>query len=329
MPSTYTIYFGTNRMPEVGPDGETVVGFGSNLGPIDGTALRFGSAQVSVDKDKASMVKGSLYVADETLTGANVVRDSADIFEKLRADMKDGGKPTLVLVHGFSNSFTDAIERAGTIRAFYGLNVNIFAYSWPSRGSVIPVPLPYTDYVHDRETSRASGQAMARTMRILFDFVDGLDPAKLCRQPLHLLCHSMGVYAFRHALQALLQAPISAPREYALPVDSTKGDRPDELPALTALPTEAPDSNRLRRTFEQIILAAGGEDDDAFDDSRELKFLPRLGNQVTIYHTTKDWVLSTLSQYTKFNGPRLGMNGPDNMGTISGSDCLLVQVGVV
>jgi Alpha/beta hydrolase of unknown function (DUF900) len=155
MPSTYTIYFGTNRMPEVGPDGKTMVGFGSNLGPIDGAAVRFGRAQGSVDKDKASMVKGSLYVADETLTGANVVRGSADIFEKLRADMKDGGKPTLVLVHGFSNNFTDAIERAGTIRAFFGLDVNIFAYSWPSRGSAIPVPLPYTDYVHDRETSRA------------------------------------------------------------------------------------------------------------------------------------------------------------------------------
>jgi esterase/lipase superfamily enzyme len=45
--------------------------------------------------------------------------------------------------------------------------------------------------------------------------------------------------------------------------------------------------------------------------------LPRLGNAVTVYHTRKDWVLNTLSSKTKFNGPRLGANGPDNMSAIS------------
>jgi esterase/lipase superfamily enzyme len=29
------------------------------------------------------------------------------------------------------------------------------------------------------------------------------------------------------------------------------------------------------------------------------------------------WILSTLSRVTKFNGPRLGTDGPDNMGSIS------------
>jgi esterase/lipase superfamily enzyme len=38
---------------------------------------------------------------------------------------------------------------------------------------------------------------------------------------------------------------------------------------------------------------------------------------VTVYHTQKDWILNTLSAKTKFNGPRLGTDGPDNMGTIS------------
>jgi esterase/lipase superfamily enzyme len=36
-----------------------------------------------------------------------------------------------------------------------------------------------------------------------------------------------------------------------------------------------------------------------------------------VYHTQRDWVLNTLSAQTKFNGPRLGTDGPDNMGTIS------------
>jgi hypothetical protein len=43
---TYTVYFATNRMPETDATGGRIVGFGSDPGPIDGTAVRFGSADV-------------------------------------------------------------------------------------------------------------------------------------------------------------------------------------------------------------------------------------------------------------------------------------------
>jgi esterase/lipase superfamily enzyme len=301
MAGVHTIYFGTNRMPQTDASGDKIIGFGSELGPIDGTAVRFGSADVRVTARGASIVPDSLFVAPE----------------KLRHDMQQGGRPTLVVVHGFSNSFTDAIERAATIRDFYGVDMNIFAFTWPSRGSDLPLPLPYVDYIHDRETARGSGLAMARTMRILYDYIDRLGTGEICRQPLHLICHSMGNYAFRHAVQALLQLPVGAPRDFPPPPGATGGERPADAPVLVSLPTEEPDPNRLRRTFDQIILAAADEDDDAFDDSRELKYLPRLASGVTVYHTSKDWILDSLSNVTKLNGPRLGTNGPDNMGSIS------------
>jgi esterase/lipase superfamily enzyme len=236
--------------------------------------------------------------------------------------MREGGRPTLVVVHGFSNSFKDAIERAAIILDFYGIDANVFAFTWPSRGSELPVPLPYIDYIHDRETARASGTAMARTLRILYDYIDALPMRELCRQPLHLICHSMGVYALRHALQALMRLPIGEPREYAPAVDapaSAGGEAGGAVtfPALIGIPTEERDSNRLRRTFDQIILAAADEDEDAFDDARELKYLSRIANGVTVYHTERDWILATLSRFTKFNGPRLGTGGPENMGTVS------------
>jgi esterase/lipase superfamily enzyme len=271
--------------------------------------VRFGSADVQVTARGAQIVPNSFYVAPEQLIGPTRQLGSRDIFEKLRTDMQQGERPTLVIVHGFSNSFTDAIERAATILDFYGIDANGFAFTWPSRGSDLPTPLPYVDYIHDRETARSSGLAMARTMNILYDYIDSLPEGDVCRQPLHLICHSMGNYAFRFALQALLQLQASQP--------SGTPDRPVEVPTLVALPTETPDPNRLRRTFAQIILVAADEDEDAFDDPRELKYLPRLGSGVTVYHTEKDWILSTLSRYTKFNGPRLGTDGPDNMGSIS------------
>jgi len=155
-------------------------------------------------------------------------------------------------------------------------------------------------------------------MRILYDFIDNLPRREFCRQPLHLICHSMGNYAFRYAVQALMQVPQGEPREYIRATDAPAADGEDRpFPALVAMPTEAPDPNRLRRTFDQIVLAAADEDEDAFEDAKELRYLPRLGNRVTVYHTQEDWILSTLSSVTKFNGPRLGVNGPENMAMIS------------
>ncbi|WP_445500416.1 alpha/beta fold hydrolase [Microvirga sp. G4-2] len=318
MAQVVTVYFATNRMPLTDASGGTIIDFGSELGPIDGTAVRFGSAQAKVTATSSNFIPGSLYVASEQLYGPSIWRGSRDIFEKLRQDMQEGGRPTLVVIHGFSNTFKDAIERAATIINFYGLDANVFSFTWPSIGTPLPTPLPYTDYFHDRGTARASGVAIARTMRILYDFIDHLPRRDVCRQPLHLICHSMGNYAFRYAVQALMQVPQGEPREYIQTADAPAADAEDRpFPALVAMPTEAPDPNRLRRTFDQIVLAAADEDEDAFEDIRELRYLPRLRNRVTVYHTQEDWILSTLSSVTKFNGPRLGVNGPENMAMIS------------
>lgn len=318
MAQIVTVYFATNRMPLTDASGGNIIDFGSELGPIDGTAIRFGSAQARVTAANATFLPGSLYVAPEQLYGPNIQRGSRDIFGKLQQDMREGGRPTLVVVHGFSNTFKEAIERAATIITFYGLDANVFAFTWPAIGTPLPTPLPYTDYFHDRTTARASRVAIARAMRILYDFIDNLPRNDVCRQPLHLICHSMGNYAFRYAVQALMQVPQGEPREYVRTADAPAPDPADRpFPALVAMATEASDPNRLRRTFDQIILAAADEDEDALEDAKELRYLPRLGNRVTVYHTEKDWILSTLSSVTKFNGPRLGVNGPENMAIIS------------
>ena len=100
-------------------------------------------------------------------------------------------------------------------------------------------------------------------------------------------------------------------------VASSLPARPGQCQVLAPLSAETPDPSVLRRSFDRMVLAAADEDADAFDDPAKLKYLPRLGQSVTVYHTNKDWVLNTLSAATKFNGPRLGSDGPDNMGSIS------------
>jgi esterase/lipase superfamily enzyme len=309
MPTVVTVYFATNRQPLTN-GGDKIIGFGSELGPIGGLDVRYGRAQVEVDlaASKSSMIAGSLEVADQKLLfppGGAPVLGSTTIFDAIRTDMAKSNRPTIVIVHGFSNSFTDAIGRAGWILAFYGIDANVFAFSWPSIASPIGVPLPYSDYTHDRATAAASGPALARTIRRLYDYVDSLAREQRCRQSIHLICHSMGNYVLRNALQALMRLPDAGA--------AISGD----VRTMSSLGAETPDPSVLRRSFDRIVLAAPDEDADAFDDPAKLKYLPRLGQSVTVYHSGKDWVLNTLSAVTKFNGPRLGSDGPDNMGSIS------------
>lgn len=314
MPQLVTVYFGTNRQPVLDGAGKDIVDFGSDPGPVGGYAVRFGQAQVAVDlaANTTELVAGSLYVAPEILTpapGDPPKFGSKTIFDAVRQDMSSRKLPTLVFIHGFSNSFQDAIERAGWNSIFLadgGFRANIFVFTWPSQGGRLggDVPLPYLDYEHDRRNAVTSGPALGRTLKILYDFVDRLPRQDWCFQQLHLLCHSMGNYVLRNGLQSWLKLP-----------DLAAANAPPG--ALTSIDRMRNDPNVTRRTFDQIVLAAADEDDDAFDDADKLEMLSRLGNAVTVYHTKKDWVLNTLSSKTKFNGPRLGTNGPDNMALIS------------
>ncbi|WP_027168321.1 alpha/beta fold hydrolase [Mesorhizobium sp. WSM3224] len=306
------VYFATNRQPYTAPGSSRITRFEDDLGPVGGLNVRYGSADVDVDLDARTntIVAGSLQVADEQLIppeGGEPQLGSTTIFDALRNDMRTSRRPTIAFIHGFSNSFTDAIERAGWISAFYGLDANMFVFTWPSRGSPLGFPLPYADYAHDRKTALASGPAVARTIRRLHDYVDLLGDNSACDQSIHLLCHSMGNYVLRNALQALMR----------LPNPSVAIQPDDAVSDMVPLPQHLPDPSVLRRTFDKIVLAAADEDADAFDDPAKFKFLPRLGQSVSVYHSLKDWVLNTLSDRTKFNGPRLGSDGPDNMATIS------------
>lgn len=308
-----TVYFATNRQPLLDPADpahKKIIGFSSELGPTSGIDVRYGSAKVKVNLARKTYVydPASLVVAEQKLVfaeGESPVLGSDTIFETIRQSMKEGNRPTLAFIHGFSNTFKDSIERAGWISAFYGLDSDMFVFSWPSRGAILGIPTPYGDYAHDRRNAAASGIAIARTIRRLTDFVDTLAQEQRCEQSIHLICHSMGNFVFRNALQALLRLP-----------DPTTPETTD-IAAMASMPSVNVTTPSLRRYFDKVILAAADEDADAFDDVQKFKLLPRICQSVAVYYSEKDWVLGTLSQATKFNGPRLGSEGPDNMGTIS------------
>lgn len=250
--------------------------FGSRFNPDGVAGIRFGHAQFDVGPGKPKAGPVHVYPevrGDEPADGFQKV-GSGSFLADLRKQMLEGCSDTVVFIHGFNVSFTDALNAAALFSSQLFVNgkpINIVLFSWPSDGKAYP----WMSYHSDREDARSSGAAVARTFLKLLDFLFALGEEERCGRSLHLLAHSMGAYVLRNGLQALI----------------------------------AKDPRKLLRVFNEIILAAPDEDDDAFETDGKLRLLPRLGMRVTVYHNESDRALF-ISDNTKANPDRLGAEGP-------------------
>ncbi|HWA45190.1 MAG TPA: alpha/beta hydrolase, partial [Hypericibacter adhaerens] len=268
--STITVFFATNR----NPIGDPPTDFGPLLGPIDGTAIRFGTAEI----DEKTLKLRKLEVAPEKLvfddpTDKTLVLGSQQVFDALKAKMIDHARDTLIYVHGFGYSFTEALVRAAEFKKWLAVQMNIFVFTWPSDGKMVPL----MSYPKDRADVERSGDAMARAIEIAARYLQKIATDDRCEQRLNILAHSMGNYALRYGVQGLL-------RRY---------------------------HSTLPRLFDKVILAAADEDADTFEFDAKLKPLAQLAQQVLVYHTPRDRAL-IVSDLTKGNPDRLGAGGPDN-----------------
>ena len=174
----------------------------------------------------------------------------------------------LVLLPGFASTFHDSMRRAAQVAHAYG-TANVFCFSWPANGIV-----DLDNYVLDRDDARASGPAMANALAQLFALLQRVDEPS--RPKLHLVAHSMGVFALRHAVQRI------------------RAEQPHLI---------------RERVFHSALLMAGDEDDDALSDDNRLRPLLKLARRVAIYCCHGDVPLG-ISQGPGLNGARLGHTGP-------------------
>lgn len=289
------VYFATNRN-QIGT--EERPRFGDRF-HADGAAFyRVGLAQVeevSDDPDEGYRLN-SMLLAPEGHEGDPQALGSSVIFEALRQQMKAERRDVLVYLHGFGSTFEMACCRAAQLSQTYTLSRPDctfqeplpFLFSWPSNGQVTP-PWQYFDDRHDAE---ASGLAMARALLRLRDFITSTEA---CGQRVHLIAHSMGNYALRQAVQGLRRLLGS-----------------DDLPCL----------------FDNALLMAADEDDDALESFDKLALLPQLARLIHVYHSAEDRAL-WVSDRTKLNPARLGVHGPKSFSGLSSRitaiDCELVD----
>lgn len=266
-----TVYFATNRNLTGSAEEPH---FGDTFNADGPHAVRFGWAEVSGAKLEEVKIKVCKEVL-QTASADDQVFGSRELFTQVMHKMAKYSRDTLIYIHGFGFSFEDAIRRSAALKLKYsaGNPINVFAFSWPGDGKMIP----FISYYSDRSDARNSGMAMARTFLFLKDFLGRmrLSDQAFCDQRLHVLAHSMGNYALRHGLQGI------------------RSELSDKIP----------------RIFDNIILAAADEDDDAFEFDHKFRKLSMLARRVHIYFSPHDRAL-LISDKTKRNPDRLGSDGP-------------------
>lgn len=311
-----TVYFVTNRAPGPAgaPPGEV---FGPKMVPLEGRTLSCGVAFVAnTSPDPATLEQRRV---DE------IQNVTPDVFSRdVQADIIGSGRNLLFFVHGFANSFSDAICRAAFNREWFAASgipaadCTVIAFTWPSAGRVVnggdviagaasilitllgfviskELKSPFANRYHeDQDNARSSGRDLARTLDRLAPLADAV---RARGRKVFLLAHSMGHIALQGAFAAW----------------TNSGQAPGFR-------------------FDEAVLAAA-DADFAFADRPPpwLASMPILARRTSLYHSDEDKILMVSEAV---NGRRrLGETGPidrDDPGTFAPDrfcfvDCARVQ----
>ena len=264
-----TVYFATNRALN-GPPEQLQSYTASIATPTDMSAVTYGTAFVNNSNLTADTV-GAITAIQDIQPG----RFSQSAID----DLSDPGRNLLVFIHGFANTFENAITRAAFNREWFAdshvaaADTTVIAFSWPSLGKVISLPLPDADYRTDQTTAGQSGLHLSR-------FFANLEPiitsARARGSRVFLMAHSMGNWALQAAVESWFMH-----------------------------------GNGDAFLFDEALLAAADEIYNSFDflPSGRLSALDRLARRISTYASEGDAVLK-VSMALNLGAKRLGQDGP-------------------
>ena len=265
-----TVHFATNRVL-TGPAEQVTSYSASAVSPSDPTAVTYGTAFVEdagLDADTVGAIKS-----------INNVRQG-QFSESAKGDLSDPGRNLLVFIHGFDNTFENAITRAAFNQQWLeqsgvsAASTAVVAFSWPSAGKLISAPLPDKAY---RDDQRSAGQSGLPLMTFFANLQPLIDAARLKGNRVFLLAHSMGNWALQAAVESWFVH-----------------------------------GNGDAFLFDEAFLAAADEVHNTFGATPpgRLSGLSRLAKRISIYSSQRDEVLKLSSKVNLVR--RLGQNGPDN-----------------
>jgi esterase/lipase superfamily enzyme len=264
-----TVHFATNRVLD-GPPDDVASYSESVVAPSNPNEVTYGTAFVN-DANLTADTIGAI-TSIQTIGQGQFSQSAID-------DLSDPGRNLLVFIHGFDNSFENAITRAAFNQQWFaasglqGAETSVVAFSWPSRGKLISLPFPSAAYRRDQTTAGQSGLH-------LMTFFANLEPiitsARAKGNRVFLLAHSMGNWALQAAVESWF----------------THGNGDALL-------------------FDEVILAAADEIYNSFEfgPTGRLSALDRLSRRVSVYASNEDAVLD-ISMAINLGAKRLGQDGP-------------------
>lgn len=172
------VHFATNRSFTGGAGG---MSFSAKR---DGETLSFGTAEVSLQDGRrfGDDLEDIARIGHVTNTG------DPDAIDAALVEMGRSGDQVIVLVHGYNNSFADAVRRSATVTADIAGPAHVIAFSWPSDGSLLgygydasSVDFAEDDFKSFMErltaavpNSRVNIIAHSMGSRLVIDFLEGV-----------------------------------------------------------------------------------------------------------------------------------------------------------
>jgi esterase/lipase superfamily enzyme len=271
-----TVYFATNRV--VNGAATDWQNYGTSIvAPSNPAAVTYATA----------FVDNSNLSADTTGAIESIQNVQGGGFsDQAKGDIAESGRNLLIFIHGFDNSFENAITRAAFNREWFAASgvsaadTTVVAFSWPSLGQLLSFPIPWDDYKRDQTMA---GQSGFHLMSFFSNLLPLVRQARAAGNRVFLLAHSMGNWALQAAVETWF----------------SHGNGDADL-------------------FDEAILAAGDEIYDTFDfpEPGRLSALHRLTQRASIYFSSSDAVLQ-LSMAINLGAKRLGQDGPhDRFNTV-------------
>ncbi|MBS0525324.1 MAG: alpha/beta hydrolase [Proteobacteria bacterium] len=271
-----TVYFATNRVL-TGPADQLASYSSSVVAPSDPNAMTYGTAFVEDGRLDADTV-GAIKSINDVQKGQ--FSDSA------KGDLSDPGRNLLVFIHGFDNSFENAITRAAFNQQWLeqsgvpAASVAMVAFSWPSAAKLIGIPFPSLAY---RSDQTRAGQSGLHLMTFFANLQPLIDAARSKGNRVFLLAHSMGNWALQAGVESWFLH-----------------------------------GNGDAFLFDEVFLAAADEVYNTFEfapDGR-MSGLRRLTKRISIYASERDDVLK-LSMAVNLGVKRLGQDGPHDRANVT------------
>jgi len=245
------VYFATDRMLAKGGVRDTLFSAKREVNTVS-----FGIADVELKEGR--QLGDDLEESSEILNTTLI--NGVEVNNKM-AKLGRSQTPIIVFIHGYNNSFSDAVRRGAAIKADIANNATVFSYTWPSDGNLL-------GYGYDASSAMTASQNFQ-------SFMDKLTQ-NIPANRISIIAHSMGgrlLLAYLANLQNTVDVP--AKFKFANLVFAASDVTQDLFQQKVLGPNNAPE--KALAAFAKAVTVYSSEFDRALGLSRVIHGDKRLG----------------------------------------------------